>query len=83
MASLTIKKIDPRIIQRLTKQAKKTGKSLNDYVKERLAVLVGLKPNVKTYSDLSHLAQTWTREEEREFLTSIQPLSQIDHELWK
>ena len=83
LANLTIKKIDPRVLKRLSQQAKKVGESLNAYVKDQLSALVGLKAGVKTYSDLSHLAGTWTREEEKEFLAAIQPLSEIDDELWK
>jgi hypothetical protein len=83
MANLTIKKIDPRVLKRLAEQARKQKKSLNAYLKERLADLVALKPGVKRYTDLSQLAGTWSREEEKEFLASIQPLSEIDEELWK
>ena len=83
MANLTIKKIDPRVLKRLSQQAKKSRQSLNAYLKDQLASLVGLKPGAKTYSDLSHLAGTWTREEEKEFLASIQPLSEIDEDLWR
>ena len=83
LASLTIKKIDPRVLKKLADQAKKSRKSLNAYVKEQLSGLVGLKPGVKTYSDLSHLAGTWTRKEEKQFLESIQPLSEVDEELWR
>jgi hypothetical protein len=83
MANITIKKIDPRVLKRLAEQAKKRRLSLNAYLKEQLAGLVALKPGAKTYSDLSHLAGTWTLEEEKEFLTGIQPLSEIDEDLWK
>jgi hypothetical protein len=83
MANLTIKKIDRRILERLSLQAKKRGRSLNAYVKDALARVAGLEPGLKTYTDLSHLAGTWTPEEENEFLASIQPLSAIDAEMWK
>jgi hypothetical protein len=83
MANITIKKIDPRVLQRLSQQAKKSHQSLNAYLKDQLAGLVGLQWGTKAYSDLSHLAGTWTPEEEKEFLESIQPLSAIDEDLWK
>ena len=75
--------IGDELLKKLSEQAKKSGKSLNAYVKDKLASLVGLKPGAKTYSDLSHLAGTWTRQEEKQFLESIQPLSEVDADLWK
>ena len=83
MASLTIKKLDPRVLDRLTKQARKKGQSLNSYIKGQLSSLVGLEQGVKTFTDLSHLAGTWTAKQEKEFLKAIEPFEKIDEDLWK
>ena len=83
MANLTIKKLDQRVLDRLTKQARKKGQSLNSYLKDQLSALVGLKEGVKTFTDLSHLAGAWTETQEREFLKVIEPFEKIDEDLWK
>ena len=83
MANLTIKKLDPRVLDRLTKQARKKGKSLNSYIKEQLSSLVGMQEGVKTFTDLSHLAGSWTARQEKEFLRAIEPFEKIDEDLWK
>ena len=83
MANLTIKKLDPRVLDRLKKQARKKGQSLNSYVKDQLCSLVGLKRGPNAFTDISHLAGTWTAKQEKEFLKAIEPLTKIDENLWK
>ena len=83
MASLTIKKIDEVLLDRLREQARQRGQSLNRFVRELLARSVGLAPGVEAYRDLSSLAGSWSEEDEQEFLENTRPLREIDETLWR
>jgi hypothetical protein len=83
MANLTIKQIDERVLDRLRAQARKRNLSLNAYLKDVLARLIGLQPGVKTYTDLSDLAGCWSEEEAEEFGRNTEQFTRIDEELWK
>ena len=83
MPNLTIRSIDRRILERLAQQAKERGESLNAYVKDALARIAGFDPGSTIHTELNHLAGTWTPEDEREFLASIEPLDRIDEDRWK
>lgn len=83
MASLTIKKIDDLLLERLRELSRKRGQSLNALVRDLLARSVGLEPGVETYADLSDLAGSWTEADEREFLANTRPFREVDEELWR
>ena len=51
MASLTLKKLDPVLLERLREQAKKSNLSLNAFIRQLLTRFVGLEPGMETYTD--------------------------------
>ncbi len=83
MASLTIKKIEDRVLDRLREQARQRKLSLNAYIRQLLTRSAGLEPGMQAFSDLTPLAGSWTAEEEAEFLEHTRSFRQIDEDLWR
>ena len=83
MASLTIEKVEERVLERLREQARQRKLSLNAYIRQILARHAGLECGLQAFSDLTVLAGSWTSEEEAEFLEHTRSFRQIDEDLWR
>ena len=83
MASLTIKNIGERVLERLRAQARKRRLSLNAYLRLLLAHSVGLEPRLEKFNDLSDLAGTWSEQELKEFEANTSTFREIDESLWR
>jgi hypothetical protein len=83
MASLTIKKLEPELLERLREQAREQGLSMNSFLRQLLARCVGLEPGVETFTDLSELAGSWNDDDEQAFLEHTRPFREIDETLWR
>lgn len=83
MSSLTIKGLDPVLLERLRQQARRKNLSLNAYVIQLLSRWLGVERGVETFTDLNHLAGAWTQEDERAFLENTRPLREIDEDVWR
>ncbi len=85
MATMTLRGIDEQTAQALKERASRDGISVNAVTLRLLRESLGLEKRRRsvTYSDLDHLAGTWSREEEAEFKRNTAVFEQVDEELWK
>ncbi len=85
MATMTLRGIDEQTAQALKERANRDGISVNAVTLRLLRESLGLEKRRRsvTYSDLDHLAGTWSREEEAEFKRNTAVFEQVDEELWK
>ena len=84
--SLTIKQLDTTATEWIEQEARRTGMSVEDVVRQ--LIYRGLeverqKARRQRYHDLDRLAGTWNAEEADEFRHSIADLNQIDPTLWQ
>ena len=82
MASLTLKGLEPALLERLKQQAGRRGLSLNAFARQLLARSVGLGDPMTAYDDLDHLAGSWSAAQLAEFRENTRPFGEIDPELW-
>lgn len=85
MSSLSIREVDPQLAAILKEQAKKSQKSINQFVLEILRQHLGLmkeKRFTREYDDLDNLFGSWTDEEFADIQSKIDCERQIDEELW-
>ncbi len=87
MRQMTIRGFDRRLERYLRELASERGISLN---RAALAVLrrgAGLEPEQRrgrgVGAALDRFVGCWSSDEEREFLAAIEPLEQIDPDLWR
>ena len=83
MASLTIKNLGERVLERLRAQARKKRISLNAYVRALLAHSVGLEPRLEKFTELSDLAGTWSEQDSKEFEANTERLREVDESMWR
>ncbi|MGK2945020.1 MAG: FitA-like ribbon-helix-helix domain-containing protein [Desulfuromonadales bacterium] len=85
MATMTLRGIDEQTAQALKERASREGTSVNAVTLRMLRESLGLEKRKRSqiYSDLDHLAGTWSREEEAEFKRNTAVFEQVDEELWK
>lgn len=88
MKQLTIRGFDPRLEKRLRELARERRTSLNRAALELMRRGAGLT-DIRDSTDsgaigpaLDSFIGTWSAEDEAEFLRAIEPLEQIDPELW-
>lgn len=85
MTTMTIRGLDDSIIKAIKEKAKKEGKSVNatlvNIIQEELGF--GKKARTRIYTDLDHLAGTWTEKEYKDFLKKVEDFEKIDENLWK
>jgi hypothetical protein len=78
---LTVRNIPDEIASALEREKQRRRTSLNqtviDLLKQSLGV-GGVRSN-----GLSRLAGTWSEAEHRDFLAAIEPLNELDPDLWK
>jgi hypothetical protein len=82
---LTLRGLDPRVQREIRALAKREGISLNRAALRLLEKGAGIgQPDAADCigSSLDHLIGTWTDQDARAFLESIQSCEQIDAELW-
>jgi len=83
--SITIPDVDDATVNRLLKEAKRRGKSVEQVA--ALFLLRGLEwerrqAELPTYHDLDALAGTWNEDEAAAFLETIADFEQVDPRLW-
>ena len=85
MATMTLRGIDEQTAQALKESARREGTSVNAFTLRLLRESLGLekRKRCQTYTDLDHLAGTWSREDETEFNRNTAVFEQVDEELWK
>jgi len=86
MSSLSIRGVDPQLATILREQAKKSQKSINQFVLETLRQHVGLmkeKHFTREYDDLDNLFGRWSGEDFTAIQGKIDGERQIDKELWE
>ena len=85
MSSLSIRGVDPQLAAVLKEQAKKSQKSINQFVLDTLRQHFGLmkeKHFTREYEDLDNLFGRWSDEEFTAIQGKIDGERQIDEELW-
>jgi len=86
MSSLSIRGVDPQLAAILKEQAKKSQKSVNQFVLETLRQHLGLtkeKRFTREYDDLDNLFGSWSDKEFATIQGKIDGERQIDGELWE
>lgn len=85
MKAITLRNIPPEIQKAIRAKAKQKRISMNRAVLELLQEQLGTpgKKRKKIYTDLDHLAGTWTEAEAKEFDEILRQQRQIDEELWR
>ena len=84
MKSITIHGLNDQISKKITETAEKKGQSLNKTIKELLEKALGLTPQrSKDYrNDFSEFLGAWSKEDSKEFETSIKDFEKIDPGDW-
>jgi hypothetical protein len=85
MKQLTIRGVGEQLHMVIKREAKKRGQSINHYVLSIIqqATGFGYKLNFdKEYTDLDHLAGTWTDQEFFEFQEILDDQRDIDEGIW-
>ncbi|MBE0575257.1 MAG: hypothetical protein IH613_05095 [Desulfuromonadales bacterium] len=85
MTTMTLRGIDEKTAEALKERAKSEGTSVNAVTLRLLRESLGIdkKRRTATYSDLDHLAGTWSREEASEFERNTAVFEKVDEEIWK
>ncbi|BCR04850.1 hypothetical protein DESUT3_19190 [Desulfuromonas versatilis] len=85
MATMTLRGIDEKTAEALKQRAQQEGTSVNAVTLRLIRESLGLdkKKRVVTYSDLGHLAGTWSKEDAAEFERNTAVFEKVDEELWK
>jgi hypothetical protein len=83
--AITLRNVPEKVAEAIEKKAKETHMSLNRAVVSLLEEGLGLvRKNKfgKKYTDLDHLAGSWTKAEADEFDKHLREMRQIDKEMW-
>lgn len=83
---LTLRGLDPRVQREIRELARRERISLNKAALRLLEKGAGLRPTGpadRIGNSLDHLIGTWSEEDSRQFLESIQSCEQVDAELWE
>ena len=78
---LTVRNLPDEVSDARERERRRRGTSLNQTVIDLLRQSLGV--GGARNSGLARLAGTWTETDQQEFLRSIQPLNEIDPDLWK
>lgn len=83
-ANLHIRSIPMPIVQKIKSNAKRQKVSINACAIDLIARGLGLEITApkKKFHDLDHLAGTWNKQDEIEFLKLTHDFNKIDKELW-
>jgi len=85
MSTITLRGIDPQLAQTLKERARQENSSVNALLLGIVKESLGLekKQRRKLYSDLDHLAGTWSAQEAAEFEQAIGSFETVDENLWQ
>ena len=85
MSTITIRGIDEITAKILKEKAKKEGTSVNAVLLNTLKESLGLGKKKRTvvYTDLDHLAGTWSEKDFSEFQKKIADFEAVDEKMWK
>ena len=85
MATMTLRGIDDRIAEALKEKATKEGISVNALTLKLLRETLGIekKKRIVTYTDLDHLAGTWSEQDAVEFEEATAVFEKVDEDMWK
>lgn len=84
MSQLTVRDVDEPLGDALKREAARRGLSVNRLVLQLLRESLGQEPSPepRQYTDLDHLAGTWTAAEADEFDRLLAAQREIDDALW-
>ena len=86
MKTMTIRGLEPILIDKMKEFAKQQNQSLNQFVVETLMLHMGLKKEKKftaEYHDLDHLFGIWSEKDFKRIQGRIDSERKIDKELWR
>jgi hypothetical protein len=86
MKSIIIRDIEPLVADKLKKEAKLEGKSVNQFIKDMIKNQMGMggkKKHSIRHHDLDHLFGQWDEIEFKQIQGKIDQERQIDEDLWK
>ena len=86
MKTMTIRGLEPSLIDKMKENAKNQNKSLNQFVIDTLKQHMGMKKEKKftaVYHDLDHLFGRWSDKEFKKIQGKIESERKIDPDLWK
>ncbi len=87
MHTLTISNLNPAVVEQLSAEARRQGKSASELagelIERAVAPIQSERQPTSKPRDIGHLAGTWTREEADEFDRAVATFGQVDEELWK
>ena len=83
---MTIRGLEPTLIDKMKEFAKQRNQSLNQFVIETLMLHMGMKKEKKftaEYHDLDHLFGIWSEKDFKRIQGRIDSDRRIDKELWR
>ncbi|MBT3295172.1 MAG: hypothetical protein HN919_18825 [Verrucomicrobia bacterium] len=85
MSTLTIHALDAVVEKRIRNKAKREGRSLNQTLKELLAVSVGVGQSAVAdhRADFSEFCGIWSAQESHEFKAATSDLEVVDQDDWQ
>ncbi len=86
MKAITIRNVEPMVSEKLKSEAKKQGKSINQFIIDMIEQNLGFKKKKKytnIYNDLDHLFGKWTEAEFNQIQRKVDQGRKIDAEIWE
>ena len=86
LKTMTIRGLEPILIDKMNEFAKQQNQSLNQFVVETLMLHMGMKKEKKftaEYHDLDHLFGIWSEKDFKRIQGRIDSERKIDKELWR
>ena len=86
LKTMTIRGLEPVLINKMKEFAKQQNQSLNQFVVEILMLHMGMKKEKKItaeYHDLDHLFGIWSEKDFKRIQGKIDSDRKIDKELWR
>ena len=85
MTTMTLRGIDDSTAAALKERARQEETSVNTVMLRILKESLGIEKRKRTavYSDLDHLAGTWSKQESDDFLRATAVFEKVDEDMWK
>jgi len=84
LKTMTIRGLEPILIDKMKESAKQQNQSLNQFVVETLMLHMGMKKKFTAeYHDLDHLFGIWSEKDFKRIQGKIDSERKIDKELWR
>ena len=86
MKAITIRNVEPLVSEKLKLEARKQGKSINQFIIDMIEQNLGFKKKKKytnIYNDLDHLFGKWNEAEFNQIQSKVDQGRTIDAELWE